>query len=274
MDWFVRQQVEAVIFEIMSWTEGYFSFEEQDVPAGSPNAAITLTTEALLMEGARRIDEWSRIAQRVPHVGLIPSLASSQGESPAQLELLPNEWAVLASVDGQRNLRDIATALSSNEFEVARIAYGLLATGVDALREPALETNSGGDSAGAVLVERALEAVREGRAEDALRLARQALSADATPAARRATALALGAVGRHAEAVEEFRRAVHADPANASLRLDLGCAAARSGDLGLALTNWYHYLAARPQSTEAGAVRDAVECAQRLHRYLQGAAHA
>ena len=36
-----------------------------------------LPTEALLMEAARRIDEWSRIETRVPHLGVVPRLAEA-----------------------------------------------------------------------------------------------------------------------------------------------------------------------------------------------------
>ena len=55
----IRIQIEAVIFELLSWSEGFFRFEEGPVQ-GDP--MVQIGTEALLMEGARRIDEWSRIA--------------------------------------------------------------------------------------------------------------------------------------------------------------------------------------------------------------------
>ena len=54
----VRQQIEAVVFELMSWREGFFSFEERGVADAPTEAAIRISSESLLMEGARRIDEW------------------------------------------------------------------------------------------------------------------------------------------------------------------------------------------------------------------------
>ncbi|HXT47589.1 MAG TPA: DUF4388 domain-containing protein, partial [Gemmatimonadaceae bacterium] len=57
----VRFQVEEVVFELMSWREGFFSFEEQEVSDAPAEANIRISTESLLMEAARRIDEWSRI---------------------------------------------------------------------------------------------------------------------------------------------------------------------------------------------------------------------
>src|SRR6185503_10913231 len=58
----LRHQIEATVFELMSWREGFFSFEERAIAEVPRDAQVHVTTEALLMEGARRIDEWSRIA--------------------------------------------------------------------------------------------------------------------------------------------------------------------------------------------------------------------
>ena len=82
-------------------------------------AAAPLSTESLLMEGARRIDEWSRIADRVPNLSVIPDLAPTDADHPALLDLLPQEWRVLSSIDGQTDLRTIAATVSMSEFDVA-----------------------------------------------------------------------------------------------------------------------------------------------------------
>ena len=59
----------------MSWREGFFSFEERSRDEMPADARITVSTESLLMEGARRIDEWSRIADIVPSLEVVPELA-------------------------------------------------------------------------------------------------------------------------------------------------------------------------------------------------------
>ncbi len=94
-------------------------------------------TEALLMEGARRLDEWSRIGSKVSHLGLVPAAAGSRTGAGAPLDLVPFEWEVLAAVDGQRDLHALAEVLGRSEFEVARTVYGLTAAGVVVLGDPA-----------------------------------------------------------------------------------------------------------------------------------------
>src|SRR3989441_58395 len=68
----IRFQIEEVVFEVMSWNEGYFSFNEQPETKVPTEVSVRIPVEALLMEGARRIDEWSRIENRIPHVGVVP----------------------------------------------------------------------------------------------------------------------------------------------------------------------------------------------------------
>ncbi len=129
----VRLQIEAVVFELMSWREGFFRFEEGAVLEQGP-AMIQISTESLLMEGARRIDEWSRIADRVPNLAVVPQLTPMDSELGPQLDLLPSEWEVLTMIDGVQDLRGIATTLSRSEFDVAKVVYGLISTGTVELR--------------------------------------------------------------------------------------------------------------------------------------------
>ena len=132
----MRLQIEAVVFELMSWSEGFFRFEEGLDEHELLDAGAPISTESLLMEGARRIDEWSRIADRVPNMAMLPYLTPPDADHPALLDLLPSEWQVLALIDGNVDLRGISTTLAMSEFDVARISYGLVSTGVIRLRQP------------------------------------------------------------------------------------------------------------------------------------------
>lgn len=135
----MRLQIEAVVFELMAWSEGTFRFDEGLSDDVLREASTPLGTETLLMEGARRIDEWSRIADRVPNLGVIPDLAPGDADHPALLDLLPHEWKVLAAIDGETDLREMAATISMSEFDVARVVYGLVSTGVVVLRQPRRE---------------------------------------------------------------------------------------------------------------------------------------
>ena len=141
----LRLQVESVVFELMSWQEGFFSFEEWPRERLPRDTRVSVSTESLLMEGARRIDEWSRIADVISGLEVVPQFAAVEGEhGDTMLDLLPHEWQVLTMIDGERDLRAIAASLGRDEFEIAKIAYGLVATGVVEVQRPAPRTLTNG----------------------------------------------------------------------------------------------------------------------------------
>ncbi len=266
----VRFQVEEVVFELMSWREGFFSFEEREVVNVPAEATIRISTESLLMEGARRIDEWSRIEGKIPHLGVVPSLCAVTDDHAAQLDLLPNEWEVLSEIDGARDLRAIAAELARSEFDVARIAYGLVTTGVVALRD----TASNGSSAPAAVqanahLERAHEALKASECDRAVAEARLAVAGlDGATMPRLVLARALTRAGRHDEAQEELRRVLQADALEPAVHLETGCCAAWRGDYQEALTSWDRYLRLAPDGADAAAVRHAVESVTTLSAML------
>ncbi len=237
----IRIQVEEVIFELMSWSEGYFSFEDGPLPDSLGEATIRIPTESLLMEAARRIDEWSRIEAKVPHLGVIPRFTGSAADDGGQLDLLPFEWEVLAGIDGMTDVRSLAAQLGRSDFDVARTLFGLASAGVIGVAEP---TPSGQEAESpvhdlAVLVAATEEALLLGEVARARFTAEEAVLAFPEEGAAH---LVLGRVllqeARYDEAVLRLNQALRCEPdAPAALRL-LGLAEAGRAQFGAALEAW------------------------------------
>jgi len=136
----VRSQIEDVVFTMLGWSEGHFVFVEAEPDRIPKDADLRISVESLLLEGARRIDEWSRIRSRVPHLEVVPRIAAAVQEEAGSLVLTPFEWRVLSAADGERDLRTIATVLHEAEFDVARSVFGLASAGVVSVRDPVQET--------------------------------------------------------------------------------------------------------------------------------------
>ncbi|HET7023740.1 MAG TPA: DUF4388 domain-containing protein [Gemmatimonadales bacterium] len=225
----VRAQVEEVVFELMSWSEGYFSFEE-GVAAGVAEADVRITTEALMMEGARRIDEWSQIQQRIPHLGIVPRLAPGTGAEAGTIDLLPEEWEVLTAMDGERDVRSVAEALGRSEFDVAKTLFGLASAGVIILDAPATVSGAAPSRELAILIARTEDRLASNDAPAALLAAQEVVASHPhEPMAHLVLGRGLLAVGRTADAAESFRRTLQYDAGSATAYRLLGLSLLASG---------------------------------------------
>lgn len=237
----VRAQVEEVIFELMGWAEGYFSFSESPLDHVPAQASLRIPTGALLMEAARRIDEWSRIESMVPHLGVVPRLVAPDGVEAAPMDLLPNEWEVLAAVDGARDVRVLAEAVGRSDFDVARTLYGLASAGIVVIedpRAPALPPSVGGEIA--ELLARAEAYLIAGDVNAALASAEEAAASagmDHLPS-RLMAARALLAAERPGEAQAVLEAVLAADALHAPARRLLGLALAAQGQFDDAVDTW------------------------------------
>jgi tetratricopeptide (TPR) repeat protein len=269
----VRRQIETVVFELMSWQEGFFSFVEGPSSDATTEAVARISTESLLMEGARRIDEWARISHKIPNLAVVPVLAPIDEDHPSLLDLLPNEWEMLAMIDGQTDLRGIAMRLGRSEFDVAKIAYGLLSTGIIQVRvaeKLAIVEALPGDDPGPH-IELARQALRDGRLDEALAAAMSASRAAPTRAEPQVlVARSLMRLERESEALDALRRAAQIEPRNPEVLLALGATAARSAGMDQAILSWQRYLMEAGDRPAVPRVREMLDCVVRLRALLKG----
>jgi uncharacterized protein DUF4388 len=198
----LKAQIEETILDLLSWTEGHFRFEEGAVTEALVESPVRIPTEGLLMESARRLDEWSRIEAKVPHLRVVPRLPPPDTPSNGKLDLVPFEWEVLAAVDGQRDLHALADTLGRSEFDVARTVYALAAAGVVVLDNGAnTEHSEHGASLGPVR-----DALARGEFEKASTLVQEVLRNDPLmPEARRLFGVCQAAMGRFRGAAETWK---------------------------------------------------------------------
>ena len=233
-------QMEETIYEVLAWDQGYFRFEEQQVARSRVLARIRV--ESLLMEGARRVDEWTQLESKVPGADAVPALSPSAGDAltGAPLELRPEEWEALAEIDGEHDVRQIAAALGRSAVDVARVIFRLVNVAVVQIRERRSRMPERELHAAVREIERLLAT---GDAEEAARRSGELESAQPESAELALlSGRALQAQGRMRAAAEAYARAAGLDPLSADAHYRLGFAAVRTGELRRAAEAWQAFL--------------------------------
>src|SRR6188474_2980902 len=122
---------EEAVYALAIWNKGDFKFE----PAPpSEIKTISKSNTNLLMEAARRLDEWRVLQKKIPSVEMIPEFVVQESRE-GQINLNTSEWLILSKIDGQRSIKQMAGASALSVFDVAKILYGLVATGLIRLRD-------------------------------------------------------------------------------------------------------------------------------------------
>lgn len=132
---FDRLQGEEAVYALFSDERGNFEFL-LGLPA--PRQTITTSTENLLLESIRRLDENRRDTEHDPPEELVPEQAvpAFAEETPGteRINFRPPELAVLRLVDGQRRVSQIVELADIPAKEVRRTVSHLVRLGVLVLR--------------------------------------------------------------------------------------------------------------------------------------------
>lgn len=112
------------VFAMFTWTHGAFSFEPgENPPAGVTRVAVD--PQALLLEGARRVDEWSLIEKKIPSFDVVFALDRQQmlGNT---IAFTREQQTLLPLIDGNRDVRELMRESGLGEFAVGKALYGLV----------------------------------------------------------------------------------------------------------------------------------------------------
>jgi outer membrane protein assembly factor BamB/tetratricopeptide (TPR) repeat protein len=140
----VRAQTEEIIYDVFSWEDAKFEFD-----AGPPkgkffdpenlNRKLTFNVNGIIMEAARRIDDWERIHKAIPNIGAVPISTKLDlvFQDAKKLEFkLEDILRIFQIVNGKRPVSAICAESPFSDFDTNKILMLLLARGFVRLLEP------------------------------------------------------------------------------------------------------------------------------------------
>jgi tetratricopeptide (TPR) repeat protein len=213
---YMRLQIEEAVYYLFTWTSGTFNFEAGVRPE-QEDFLVRINPEFLLLEGARRVDEWSLIEKKIPSFDLIFAVDPAHiGESAPTLSA--EQQRLLPLLDGSRDVQALIEVSGLVEFELGKALFGLITAGF---------AHRVGTSAAAAPV------VNDSRVEE-----------------HRNLGVAFYKAAMLDESLREFRRVADLRPGDASAPFYLGLIAVRQG-------RWEEAVTAFRQALERAGARPA-----------------
>ena len=121
---------EEAVYELAIWPEGDFVFTPGKE---TEQTTIQKSNTNLLMEAARRIDEWQVLSKRIPSTRLVPVF--TQQAIATSVSLTAQEWSLVCKIDERRSIEEVAIGLGTSPFEACKLLYGLITSGLVTLKE-------------------------------------------------------------------------------------------------------------------------------------------
>ena len=125
---------EEVLYSMMLWTEGRFVF---DPDVTTESRTVRQSNANVLIEGARRKDEWDYMSHEIPDLDHVPEFTLPENQDTGQqITLNTSEWVVLSKIDGSKSLRDVARQSGLSEFNTCRLLFSLIQNHLIKLKPP------------------------------------------------------------------------------------------------------------------------------------------
>ena len=121
-----RKQIEEELYEVLNWENIKCEFMQNELSEeifdlDLVNLPINIKFEAILMEAARRADEWELIQEIIPSTKDIPAKIADKMESEDE-----DSMRIFSKVDGKRNIDEILTSVRLTNFQGMKIMSDLI----------------------------------------------------------------------------------------------------------------------------------------------------
>jgi CheY-like chemotaxis protein len=116
---------EKAFFRMLHWKDGSFRYSPNDYTVSRD---ISRSSDALLMEGLRQLDEWAGLAGKMPSDGSLLTLAKNPDDLPNELRPVTQE--VLLLLEFYNRVGEIVDKCSYTDYEICRTIIALIQKGI------------------------------------------------------------------------------------------------------------------------------------------------
>ena len=135
----LQVQVSQNVFKLFRWKAGDYHFEPAEKVEFDRANIQPMSSDFILMEGIRMVDEWPIIEKKIPSTDIVfkPAVDAAMIEvatdddgpkkaASNKIKLSGDEAKVFKKVDGQRTVQAIIDSVGMSEFDTCRMLFDLL----------------------------------------------------------------------------------------------------------------------------------------------------
>lgn len=132
----VKNYLVETVYQLFTWRAGNFRFDPNVLPP-EERITVAVTLDHLIIEGTRRVQEWEHLQDQLPDLDVPLKFAERPDMNLRNVSLSVEQWKVVSFINSRNTIRQIASFLKIDEFQIRRIVYGLQTAGlVDVLPSP------------------------------------------------------------------------------------------------------------------------------------------
>ena len=151
----LSEQVQQIVFRVFRWKSGRYHFDPAAEADYDRENVQPVSTDHILMEGIRRVDEWPIIEKRIPSLdfvfrplvpvrqirveegskdggGLEAALGNLEGggggsaSATSEVMMAPTELAIYKLLDGSRSISTLMEITGLSDFDVCRTLFDFI----------------------------------------------------------------------------------------------------------------------------------------------------
>jgi hypothetical protein len=119
------EHIVDTVFDLLRWPDGDFAFVVDE--PNPDDVGVSRQVDDVVTEARRRLEAWKAVAEAIPSPAVVLSVPAVLPHDP---QLNRDEWALLALVDGRRNVAQIVGLAGRGEFAVVAALAELVGRGL------------------------------------------------------------------------------------------------------------------------------------------------
>ncbi len=125
----VKNYLLESVYHLFTWRAGSFRFEPNQLPP-EERVTVAVNLDHLIIEGSHRVQEWEHLRDELPDLDLPLKFADRPDTNLRNINLSVEQWKVISFINARNTIRQIASYLKIDEFQIRRIVSTLQTAGL------------------------------------------------------------------------------------------------------------------------------------------------